>query len=113
MFYEEAVNLNVDGSLNYSHPLSFATQTAGNEAFYFHQAIQEEDRDEFIQAMIKELEDHKNNKHWELIKRNKIGNASTIKAIWSFKRKRRPDGSLLKQVNIDMIVLPEYGGSVI
>ena len=78
------------------HPFAFATQTAGNEVFYFHQAMQEDDRDDFIQAMIKELTDHKENNHWELVKRSEIGNASTIKAIWSFKRKRRPDGSLIK-----------------
>jgi hypothetical protein len=96
MFYDEAVQLNVDGSINYMHPLSFATQTAGNEVFYFHQAMQEDDREEFVAAMIKELDDHHKNDHWKLVKRSEIGKAPTIKAIWSFKRKRRPDGSLLK-----------------
>ena len=46
--------------------------------------------------MIKELEDHHKHKHWKLVKREDIGNAKTVKAIWAFKRKRRPDGSLLK-----------------
>ena len=58
--------------------------------------MKEEDRGEFIKAMIKELEDHRKNRHWKLVKRSSINGASTIKAIWSFKRKRRPDGSLLK-----------------
>jgi hypothetical protein len=64
--------------------------------FYFHQAIQEDDREEFIEAVVKELEAHRSNKHWKLVKRCKISNASAIKAICSFKRKQRPDGSLLK-----------------
>ena len=64
MFYEEAVQLNVDGSINYMHPFSFEAQTAGNNVFHFHQDMQEDDREGFIKAMIKELEDHRsNNQH--------------------------------------------------
>jgi hypothetical protein len=58
--------------------------------------MQQEDRDDFIQAMVKELKDHHDNKHWKLVPRSAIGDAKTIKAIWAFKRKRRPDGSLMK-----------------
>lgn len=96
MHYDEAVELNVDGSVNHTHPLSFATTTANNEAYHFHQAMQEDDREQFIEAMLKELEDHRVNEHWVLVLRKDIGDSPTIKAIWSFKRKRRPDGSLLK-----------------
>ena len=96
MHYDEAVELNVDGSVNHTHPLSFATTTANNEAYHFHQAMQEDDRELFIEAMLKELEDHRVNNHWILVLRKDIGDSPTIKAIWSFKRKRRPDGSLLK-----------------
>ena len=31
-----------------------------------------------------------------MVKRSTIGNDKTVKAIWAFKRKQRPDGSLLK-----------------
>ena len=93
--YKEVVELNVDGSMNYLHPLSLISQPS-NDTFYFHQAMQEDDRDEFIKAMVKELEDHRKHNHWKLIHRSEIGDAKTVKAIWSFKRKRRPDGSLLK-----------------
>jgi hypothetical protein len=96
MHYDESVELNVDGSINQSHPLSFATTTSNNEAYHFHQAMQEDDREQFIEAMVKELNDHTINNHWKLVLRSEIGDNPTIKAIWSFKRKRRPDGSLLK-----------------
>jgi hypothetical protein len=96
VFYDESVNLNVDGTLNFMHPMALATKTGDNDTFYFHQAMQQDDREDFIEAMIKELNDHHRNNHWRLVKRNTIGNVKTIKAIWSFKRKRRPDGSLLK-----------------
>lgn len=95
MNYTEVVDLNIDGSMNYLHPLSLISQPS-NDTFYFHQAIQEDERDEFVKAMVKELEDHRINNHWKLVHRSDIGNTKTVKAIWSFKRKRRPDGSLLK-----------------
>ena len=41
-----------------------------------------------IQAMIKDLSDHHENDHWNLVKRSEIGKAKTVKAIWSFKRNR-------------------------
>ena len=93
---EEVVRLNVNGSTNYQHPCAFATQAENNECFHFHQAMQEEDCDEFIKAMQKELKDFEENKHWQLVKRSSIGDAPTIKAIWSFKRKQHSDGLLLK-----------------
>lgn len=96
MNYERLVELNVDGTFNYEHPLSFVAKTGSNDTYHFHQAMQEPDRDDFIKAMIKEIQDHENNNHWILVKRSSIGDAPTVKAIWSFKRKRRPDGSLLK-----------------
>ena len=43
MQYDMAVQLNVDGTLNFIHPLSFAAETKGNDVFYFHQAMQEDD----------------------------------------------------------------------
>ena len=93
--YKEVVDLNADGSLNQLHPLSLISNQA-NEAFHFHQAMQEDDREQFVESMIKELNDHKKNNHWKLVLHKDIGGAKTVKAIWAFKRKRRPDGSLLK-----------------
>jgi hypothetical protein len=92
----EMAQLNEDATFNYLHPLSFAMKTGMNETYTFHQAMKEDDSRDFVEAMIKELDDHHTRGHWKLINRSKIGNAKTIKAIWSFKRKRRPDGSLLK-----------------
>ena len=73
-----------------------ATSSGKNDTYHFHDAMRQPDCEEFIKAMIKELKDHHDNKHWRLVKRNSIGNAKTVKAIWAFKRKRRPDGSILK-----------------
>ena len=61
------------------YPLSLAAKSASNDTFYFHHAMQLDDRDQLIEAIIKELDDHHRNKHWKLAKRRSIGNAKTIK----------------------------------
>ena len=38
--YAKSVKLNVDGSLNYLHPMSLTTKTGANDMFHFHQAMQ-------------------------------------------------------------------------
>ena len=52
----------------------------------------------FVDAMEKEILDHKNGKHWSIVHRNTLPNKEwPIKAIWYFKRKRNTDGEILKQ----------------
>ena len=47
--------------------------------------------------MEKEVEDHEGHGHWILVPRSTIPSGNKpIKAIWSFKRKRFPDGRLNK-----------------
>ena len=96
-YYKEAVNLNVNKSPNYLHPSSLTIQTAGNNMFNFHQAMKQPNRMVFTKAMESEIKAHTDNNHFEFVHRNLIGKTQTIKAIWSFERKRRSDGSLLKQ----------------
>ena len=53
------------------------------------------DYKDFIQAMVKEIEDRTKRGHWEIVSKNSMPkNAEVIKTIWSFKRKRFPDGTL-------------------
>ena len=96
IYHQEVISLNCDGSLNEVNPLSFLGATQDNESYTFRKFINQPDSGEFIKAMTKEIHDHTTNQHWKLVPRNSIGKAKTIPAIWSFKRKRRPDGTLLK-----------------
>jgi len=86
----------MDGTLNLPHPLVLATQAADTEVFHYTAAMQQPDRDKFTLAMIKEVEDLTKAEVWELQWCLDICNAKVIKAIWSFKRKRLPDGTYLK-----------------
>ena len=47
------------------------------------------DRNQFIIAMIKEVEDHASRKHWELIPLNEVPKGTKIlDSVWSMKCKR-------------------------
>ena len=70
-------------------PISYLAKT-DQDIMYFHQAIKELDRDKFIQAVIKEVNDHIVRKHWDLISRKDVPEGEDIlDAVWSMKRKRK------------------------
>jgi hypothetical protein len=59
---------------------------------------QQDDYKQFSQAKEVELEDHETCKYWTLVLCNNMPpGAKIIMAIWSFKGKRFPDGSLNKR----------------
>ena len=71
--------------------------TTGNENFTFNKMLKEDDYRDFFQAMLDEIATHEEREHWTLLDRKEMPiGAKTIMAIWSFKRKRYPDGSLNK-----------------
>jgi hypothetical protein len=94
------VNELYDGTLNAVVSYAFSTldlDTFNNEVFTYTRALQQHDAPQFIQAMRKEIEDHESWDHWEIVHCSSIPEGKkTIQAIWSFKRKRFPDGSLNK-----------------
>jgi hypothetical protein len=94
------VNKLYDGTLNSICSYAFSTVTlnmSNDKVFTYTKAMQQPDAPQFIKAMFKEICDHESRDHREIVKRSTIppGN-KTIQAIWSFKRKRYPDGTLNK-----------------
>lgn len=70
------------------NPIAFLAQTDA-DTMYFDQAMQAPDRKEFIKAAIKEVNDHIDRKHWELIPRKEVPkDVKILPAVWSMKRKR-------------------------
>ena len=91
------VNELYDGTLNEVHHLFYATNISTNESFMFRNAMKQDDKLDFVDAMEKEISDHKRGKRWSIVHRDTLPNRERpIKSIWSFKRKRKPDGELLK-----------------
>jgi hypothetical protein len=94
------VNELYNGTLNSICAYAFSTialDMSNNKVFTYTKAMQQPDSAQFIKAMSKEIDDHQSRHHWEIVQRTTIppGN-KTIQAIWSFKHKRFPDGSLNK-----------------
>ena len=59
--------------------------------------LREEDHRQFFQAMEVELSDHEKRNHLTLMERKDLPSGTkTIMAIWSFKQKQFPDGTLNK-----------------
>jgi len=86
-----------DGTQNELHAMAFATQVADTETFHYGDAMKQPDKLLFMKAMVKEVQDLLNSKVFELKRRSEITSGQKpIKSIWSFKRKRAPDGTYLK-----------------
>jgi hypothetical protein len=85
-----------DGTANCPASCSFSATLVDNDTYFYGQAINQPDHPSFIKAMVKEVDDLFNNGVWQLRRRSELGHIQTIKAIWSFKRKRAPDGTVTK-----------------
>ena len=51
---------------------------------------------DFVEATRKEIGAHEIDKHWNLVRIIKLNGKKNIMSIWSFKKKRNPDGRLIK-----------------
>jgi len=97
IYHCNVINANFDGSLNKIHHIVLAAGKSNNKHYTFREMLKEDDASDFIKAMEKEPNDHSSHGHWEIVKRFEIPpGVNTIQAIWSFKCKHFPDGTLNK-----------------
>ena len=90
------VNELYDGTINELHQLLYVTNISSNDSFTFRNAMKQDDKLAFVDAMEKEISDHEKGGHCSIVHHDNLPNkARPIKAIWSFKRKRKPDGDIL------------------
>lgn len=91
------VNSNFDRTLNEIPHMIFAAGKENNECYTFKEMLAQPDKKEFLQAMLKETAEHEGRGHWSVVLRSSMPEKTKpIQAIWSFKRKRFPNGSLNK-----------------
>ena len=97
VLHAEKLTSNFYGTLNSFHHAALMTASGDNDTYTFKNMLQEDDKNEFISAMMKEIKDHEDRNHWNVMLRDDLPKgAKTILAIWSFKRKRFPDGRIQK-----------------
>lgn len=72
------------------HPMLAYAASADPDTMYYHEAMREPDRPQFIKAMKKEVQSHTENGVWELVTRSSVPPGTKIlPAVWAMKRKRR------------------------
>jgi hypothetical protein len=59
------------------------------DIMYFHEILSEPDKQEFLKAMVKEIEGHNANNNWVVVNRATLGkNVKVLPAVWAMRRKR-------------------------
>ena len=71
-----------------SNPIAFAASADPN-IMYYHRAMREPDHEQFRRSILKEIQDHEMNQHWEVIpKQNMPPNTKLLDMVWAMCRKR-------------------------
>ena len=70
------------------HPIAFHAEMMG-DVMYYHQAMKQDDADEFLGAVVKEVNGHVENNNWELVERSAVpDDQDVVPSVWSMRRKR-------------------------
>lgn len=73
----------------HDQPIAFKA-TNDPDTLYMHEALKAPDANEFKKAMVKEVVDQTQRKHWRVMLKKDVPQGETIlPAVWSMKRKRR------------------------
>ena len=87
--------VNFDDTLNELSPFSLSSDS--NDSYTMREMLRQPDKAEFIAAMGLKVNDHVTRNHWKMIKKTQMkAGVKPILGIWSFKRKRKPDGEIIK-----------------
>ena len=73
------------------------TASSDPDTMTLEEALAAPDRDKFVEAMVKELKDHVDQKHWKVVPLKSIpSHKRAIPMVWSMKRKRDPLGNIIE-----------------
>jgi hypothetical protein len=88
-------------------PIAFL-EKADEDMVYFHQAMKAPDWDEFVNAIVKEMNDHIVSKNWELVLRREVPSGiKVLDYVWAMKQKR---DTLTRKVLTYKAMLNLHGG---
>ena len=67
----EKINTHFDGTINSFHYAFSSMASAGdNDVYTLKEMLKQEDKNDFIQAMVKEVDDHTTREHWDVVPRS-------------------------------------------
>ena len=73
----------------YEEALQAYKATSDNDSLYYHEAVREPDKEQFTNAMHKEVQDQFDNRNFSVIKRTEVPKGTKIhRAIWQLRRKQ-------------------------
>lgn len=73
------------------HPLAMKA-SSDPDIMYYHEAMSQPDRKNWIVAVEKELDDHEKGKHWKVVELKDLPEGTKVlPAVWAMRRKRRID----------------------
>jgi hypothetical protein len=88
MVYAREHDFHLDLQERMRHPIAFHAEMMG-DIMYYHQALQQPDADEFVKAIVSEVNGHIKSKHWRLVKRSEVPkDVVVIPSVWAMRRKR-------------------------
>ena len=95
-----------DDMIDYDDPLHAFKAVSDPDTLYYHEAMREDDSEQFKTSMLKELTDQFENGNFTVIHRSEVPKGSTIlPAVWQMKRKRDAKTGAIKKhkarLNID------------
>ena len=100
--YESLISLHTDaqsGLLNDSIPLLFSAKASDADSPTLREILalpDDEERNAWIEAMYLELDQLQDKGTFVVVDRSEAGNRQVVPSTWAFKRKRYPDGSIMK-----------------
>ena len=70
------------------HPVAFHAEMMG-DIMHLHQALQQPDAPQFVQAVVREINGHIKNDHWRLIRRDEVPKGHKVTpSVWAMRRKQ-------------------------
>ena len=70
------------------NPIAFHAEMMG-DIMYLQQALRQHDVKLFVDAVIKEINGHIDNKNWELVRQDTVPEeAQVVPSVWAMRRKR-------------------------
>jgi hypothetical protein len=70
------------------HPIAFLSEMLGN-VMHLHQALRQPGSHQFVDSVIKEINGHVDQKHWEVTPRADVPeDTDVLPSVWAVRRKR-------------------------
>jgi hypothetical protein len=105
-----AYQVNTDSSIyqptvEYVNPISMAAMS-DPDTIYYHETLHQPDKQNFIEAMAREIDDHNEKGHWRLIRRSKLPSVTRVlPSVCAMRPKRElSTGEVIKfkaRLNVD------------